>query len=204
MTVARAGRFTPLMVRTMRLAPTCSAPVLPAETKASPLPSASIRRPTTMLESFLVRMALAGSSHISMVWVVFTISKCSSSAMFCLAALARMISSLPTRTSVRLSRFSATACAAPFTISSGALSPPMASRMIFMLVLLLHLVFPRTSPQMGRCAVFIAALPAMPSCRPRPVRPGRHSARAYPECGFPAGAECPCWSPSAENPYSRW
>ena len=74
MMVASAGRLTPFTVRTIRLVPTCSAPVEPAETKASPLPSASSFRPTTMLESFLVRTALAGSSHISITSVVFTIS----------------------------------------------------------------------------------------------------------------------------------
>ena len=133
MTVASAGRLTPFTVRTMRLAPTCSAPVEPAETKASPLPSASIRRPTTMLESFLARTALAGSSHISMISVALTISMFFRPRLFSLAQAA-IFSASPTAMISTSGQYAATAAAAPFRISAGALSPPMASRMIFMAV----------------------------------------------------------------------
>ena len=50
-TAPSAGRLTPRMRLTRNVAPTSSAPVLPAETKASPRPSASARRPTAMEES---------------------------------------------------------------------------------------------------------------------------------------------------------
>ena len=132
MTVASAGRLTPFTVRTMRLAPTCSAPVEPADTKASPFPSASIRRPTTMLESFFARTALAGSSHISMVSVAFTISMFFISMPFSFTQAA-IFSASPTAR-ISTSGQSAVAAAAPFKIAAGALSPPMASRMIFMAV----------------------------------------------------------------------
>ena len=132
MTVASAGRLTPFTVRTMRLAPTCSAPVEPAETKASPLPSASMRRPTTMLESFLARTALAGSSHISMTSVAFTISMFFISMAFSFTQAA-IFSASPTAR-ISTSGQAAVAATAPFRISAGALSPPMASRMIFMAV----------------------------------------------------------------------
>ena len=131
--VARAGRFTPRRVRTMRLAPTCSAPVLPAETKASPLPSFSRFRPTTMEESFLLRMALAGSSHMSMTSVQFT-SSMPSSGMLLSAAVFRTSSSLPTPRIC--TPYSFTACAVPSSTASGALSPPIMSTMIFIVALL--------------------------------------------------------------------
>ena len=126
--VASAGRLMPRRVRTMRLAPTWSAPVLPAETKASPLPSLSIFRPTTMEESFFVRMALAGSSHISMASVQFT-SSMPSREMLLSAAVLRTRASSPTPMS--WTPYSFTAAAAPSSTAKGALSPPIISTMIF-------------------------------------------------------------------------
>ena len=126
--VASAGRLTPRRVRTIRLAPTWSAPVLPAETNASPLPSFSRFRPTTMEESFLVRMALAGSSHISMTSVQLT-SSMPSSGMLLSAAVLRTRASSPTPMS--WTPYSLTAAAAPSSTASGALSPPIISTMIF-------------------------------------------------------------------------
>ena len=126
--VASAGRLMPRRVRTMRLAPTWSAPVLPAETKASPFPSLSIFRPTTMEESFFVRMALAGSSHISMTSVQFT-SSMPSREMLLSAAVLRTRASSPTPMS--WTPYSFTAAAAPSSTARGALSPPIISTMIF-------------------------------------------------------------------------
>ena len=126
--VASAGRLMPRRVRTMRLAPTWSAPVLPAETKASPLPSLSIFRPTTMEESFFVRMALAGSSHISMTSVQFT-SSMPSREMLLSAAVLRTRASSPTPMS--WTPYSFTAAAAPSSTARGALSPPIISTIIF-------------------------------------------------------------------------
>ncbi len=49
---------------TVSVAPVSSAPVEPAETTASPLPSLSRRSATAMDESFLRRVAVLGSSSI--------------------------------------------------------------------------------------------------------------------------------------------
>ena len=148
--VASAGRLMPRRVRTMRLAPTWSAPVLPAETKASPLPSLSIFRPTTMEESFFVRMALAGSSHISMASVQFT-SSMPSREMLLSAAVLRTRASSPTPMS--WTPYSFTAAAAPSSTARGALSPPIISTMIFIgfilsvSVLALSVTFGDSSPK---------------------------------------------------------
>ena len=64
----------PRMRLTMRVAPVSRAPVLPAETMASALPSRSMVSPTPMEVSFFRRNTVAGSSHISTVSVVWTIS----------------------------------------------------------------------------------------------------------------------------------
>ena len=47
-TAPSAGRLTPLIRLTINVAPTSSAPVLPAEINASPLPSASACKPTAI------------------------------------------------------------------------------------------------------------------------------------------------------------
>ena len=112
----------------MSVAPASSAPVEPAETKASPSPAASMRRPTTMDESFLPRMAAVGSSHISMV------SEASATVMPAISmpfsrAQASMSRLRPT--AVICTPYSRTAAAAPSRISFGALSPPIASMMMF-------------------------------------------------------------------------
>ena len=66
MTWPKAGRFTPLMRPTTRVAAARQAPVEPAEKKPSAAPSFTRRQPTTMEESFLARTAPAGCSPISM------------------------------------------------------------------------------------------------------------------------------------------
>ena len=81
-----------------------------------------------MEESFLLRMALAGSSHMSIVSVQFT-SSMPSSGMLCSAAVLRTSSSLPTPMSE--TPYSFTAAAAPSSTARGALSPPIMSTMIF-------------------------------------------------------------------------
>ena len=64
-TGARAARRMPLIRLVTRVAPDSSAPVEPAETKASPAPSLRRVSPTVREESFFFRNAVAGSSHIS-------------------------------------------------------------------------------------------------------------------------------------------
>ena len=61
---AKATRLIPLMRLTISVAPTTSAPLFPAEAKASPRPSASARRPTAIELSFFVRMISVASSSM--------------------------------------------------------------------------------------------------------------------------------------------
>ena len=194
--VASAGRLTPRRVRTMRLAPTWSAPVLPAETKASPLPSLSIFRPTTMEESFFVRMALAGSSHISMTSVQFT-SSMPSREMLLSAAVLRTRASSPTPMS--WTPYSFTAAAAPSSTARGALSPPIISTMIFIGFIL-------SVSSLAHCPFRSYFHPATAGSWPRPVRPRPCNAGACRgDAGPPAaGAGCPCSRPWAGSVCSRW
>ena len=130
MGVASAGRLTPLTVRTRRLVPTCSAPVEPAETKASPSPFFSMVRPLTMLESVLWRTALTGSSCMVISSLQSTMAKGERS-MLCCFAQASSLSLSPSSVRVIPSPNSFTASAAPCNTHSGALSPPMASTKMF-------------------------------------------------------------------------
>ena len=130
-TGAMAARRMPWMRLVMRVAPVSSAPVEPADTMASPPPFFSSVRPTPMDVSFFRRNTVAGSSHISTVSVVGITAAPSGRAVRPHALTAsRMAASSPVNTMSAPKRFCA--CSAPLTISSGALSPPMASTMIFM------------------------------------------------------------------------
>ena len=73
-TGARAARRMPRMRLTSRVAAASRAPVEPAETKASPLPSLSRLSPTVREESFFSRKAVAGLSHISTTSLAWAIS----------------------------------------------------------------------------------------------------------------------------------
>ena len=110
---------------TISVAPVSSAPVEPAETTASPFPSRRRFSATVMEESFLRRVAVLGSSSMVTISRASTISNWQISSGF----RQRSISSFrPTSTTSTPSSFRARS--APFTISPGALSPPMASTMI--------------------------------------------------------------------------
>ena len=74
MTGPNAARRMPRMRFTVSVAPVSSAPVLPAETTASPLPSLSRFSATAMEESFFLRVAVLGSSSIEMTSRASTIS----------------------------------------------------------------------------------------------------------------------------------
>ena len=63
--VAIAGRFTPLMRLVIKVPPTAMAPVLPADTKASPFPSARARSPTAREVSEFSLSTEVGSACIS-------------------------------------------------------------------------------------------------------------------------------------------
>ena len=130
MTGAIAARRMPWIRLVISVAPVSSAPVEPADTAASPSPSRSIVNAAPMEVSFFRRNTVAGSSHISTVSVVGRrVTPCGSVAAPHRAAAARMAASSPVRTMSQPKRL--WALSAPLTISSGALSPPMASMMIF-------------------------------------------------------------------------
>ena len=125
-TGASAARRIPWMRFTVSVAPVRSAPVLPAETTASPSPSLSIRSATAMEESFFRLVAVLGSSSMVTVSLASTISTETRSSS---SRQARIASFCPT--SVMSTPSSFFALRAPLTISCGALSPPIASTMIF-------------------------------------------------------------------------
>ena len=123
----------PLIRLVTRVAPDSSAPVDPAETKASPSPSLRRFSPTVREESFFFRKAVAGSSHTSttsLAWV--TATPAGRSLMPLPASTLRISSPLPTR--MMSTPYSLLAWMAPITGAWGALSPPMASTMIFMVI----------------------------------------------------------------------
>src|ERR1041385_7710284 len=72
--LASAGRSTPGSAPSTILAAAIAAPVLPAVTNPTACFSRTSRRPTCMLESFLVRTACTAFSSISMTCVAFTTS----------------------------------------------------------------------------------------------------------------------------------
>ena len=124
-----AARRMPQMRLTIRVAADRSAPVEPAETKASASPSLSFCRPTVMEESFFSLKARAGLSSMVMTWEAGRISMPLGTSLWPSFSRQAMISwGLPERIT-STPRVSA-ALTAPSTGASGALSPPMASRII--------------------------------------------------------------------------
>ena len=124
MTVASAGRDTPLM-RPMTSVPAArQAPVEPAEKKPCAAPSFTRRQPTTTDESFFLRTASAGCSPMPTTSVVARASQRS-----CAAANGSTTSAGPHSTTCRAPSASS-ACATPSSTTPGASSPPMASTAI--------------------------------------------------------------------------
>ena len=119
-TVANAGRSTPLMrpSRTMPLA--SSAPVDPAETMAWARPSLTERMAETMEEPGFLRTASMGASSLVITSVVSTNSSRSRGCAIPFCPKSRM----------RASFHSSSAAIAPSTAAPGALSPPIASSAI--------------------------------------------------------------------------
>ena len=74
-TGAMAARRMPLIRFTKSVAPDSSAPVDPADTKASPSPLFSRFRPTVREESFFSLKAVAGLSHISTTWSAWVMDR---------------------------------------------------------------------------------------------------------------------------------
>ena len=120
----------PLILLTMSVAPERRAPVEPAEIIASALPSFKSLRATVMEESDFSRVTVAGSSSISTTSEAFAISTPDGRSLYPSSLIDLKISSpFPTRTIFAPN--SSCASSAPFTISRGALSPPIASITIF-------------------------------------------------------------------------
>ena len=110
----------PGMRLAVSVAPVSSAPVLPADTTASPSPLRSIFSATDMDESFLRRVAVLGSSSIVIISRASTMSARASplrsGSIFSLWPIS--VTSTPS---------SLAALSAPSTGACGALSPPIAS-----------------------------------------------------------------------------
>ena len=128
-TGASAARRMPRMRRTISVAPVSSAPVEPAETTASPSPSRSMFSATVMDASFLWRVAVLGLSLMVMTSLAGRTVICPFPAAPQAARHGRTASSRPTSTMSTPNSFCAST--APCTMACGALSPPMASTMIF-------------------------------------------------------------------------
>ena len=155
-----AARRMPRTRLTISVAAERSAPVEPALTNASPCPSASIRRPTTMDDSFRVLTTDAGSSCISTTSSACAISTpCGSVSIPCRLRHARICSPRPTSTTCTPS-FSA-ASSAPSAAASGERSPPIASTTIRIKVLpfVYRSICASTSSARWAIARFLFALP---------------------------------------------
>ena len=112
------------------VAPTVTQPVFPALTKASPSPSLSNLKPTAIDESDFSLSTHFASSCIEITEFELTIFVLLSAMLLSLAHFF-ITSSLPTRTG--LIPYSFTARKVPLSISSGALSPPIASIIILLI-----------------------------------------------------------------------
>ena len=111
--------------------PTNTAPELPADTKASAFPSFTRFSATTMEESFFLRIAITGASSQE-ISSLASITSTRSDGIWYLNNSASIASFFPTKKTFILFR-SKIASTAPFTISPGALSPPIASTATFII-----------------------------------------------------------------------
>ena len=127
---ASAGRRIPFILGVNKIAAARTAPVEPAETNAFAFSSVFKSFAATTMDEFgLLLIASVGvSSHVITSSALTTETLDSSYSLSPSNFL--MVFSLPTRTTSKPS-FSLTASIAPLTISSGELSPPNASIIIF-------------------------------------------------------------------------
>ena len=131
---AIAGLSTPFILPTSKVAPVSNAPEFPAETNTSPSPSFNNLKPTTIEESFLCFIACVGMSSIvisSVVLCIIILSDISFILSFPYSSFTFLFifSSFPTKIISELISF--IAFTAPLIVASGALSPPIASKIIF-------------------------------------------------------------------------
>src|SRR5581483_3424172 len=126
-----AGRFTPrIRLKVLSVASARAAPLFPAVTKASALPSRTRFMPTIIDESRLVRATWLGLSCMSTVWLAWTISRFSPCLSY-FASSRSMAAWSPTRIIVSLA--CRAACTAPSTSGTGHASLPIASTAILIL-----------------------------------------------------------------------
>lgn len=105
------------------------APVFPALTQASAIPSLTRFRATRMEESFLLRNALDGASSIITVWLACRVFSLSTGTAEWRSSSAVMDASSPTRIICR-SGYPVNACKAAGTTTAQPTSPPIASSAI--------------------------------------------------------------------------
>ena len=190
--VGMAVRRTPLRRLTISEAPTTSAPVLPAETKASPLPSLSACMPTAIELSAYSLSRVVGSASTGIIPCASKISM-PSSGRLCSLAHCSILSRSPT--SRICTPYSRCACSEPSIIASGALSPPKASTMIFIV---------KTPLSVVSSLRFHPPFAGMPAGSLGPAGRFFHSEPSCPEHARATAAKFPCWRPSAESRrYSR-
>ena len=130
-TGANPGRFIPFIRLTIKVAPTVNPPLFPAEIKASPLPAANSFSPTAIDVSLLLLIISVGVSSIVNTSVQLIISNPVISIAFSSATFL-IILSFPTNTILSI-LYSFLASTVPFKISKGALSPPIASTINFII-----------------------------------------------------------------------
>ena len=123
---ARGGLSTPLLLPTSTCPPTRTAPVLPDEIKASASCFLTIFKPTTIDESFFLRIAKTGGSAVSITWDALTTWIWFFGYPEYFASSLSITSCFPVRITF-MSCLSVTASTAALTGSAGALSPPIAS-----------------------------------------------------------------------------
>ena len=133
---ANAGLSIPFILPTINVAPASNAPEFPADMNTSPSFSFSILNPTTIDESFLCLIASVGPSSISIVSVAFFIFSLSdtSSISFPVNSFTLFLITSSFPTNVIVAFIWLTAFNAPFILASGALSPPIASSNIFIVL----------------------------------------------------------------------
>ncbi len=130
-----AGLSIPLILPTRRVPPLNNAPVLPADTIASALPSLTAYKALTIEESFLRLIAKTGLSSFDIMSSALMSSILLKFDVFFSNILLISIS-FPESIIPRL--YSSLACILPIITASGALSPPMASIAIFIFTSILY------------------------------------------------------------------
>ena len=159
-----AERLIPLILRTIKVEPAWSAPVLPALITASPLPSASIRSAVPIDECAFSRTTESGASSIVITPSACTISTLGGGAIPFSAHTCAITDSSPTITISVLSVPAAST--APLISSSGALSPLITSTIILIFLSPAVRYPPSRVKLLSRKARAPRDIRSLPFCRP--------------------------------------